>query len=1011
MNMDGTQGAQMVIVLDQGATLCTTSSTDKLPHDDTNSSSSNNSLDRQQQQQQQQQGVGGSQDNNPPYRTPSYKSATANVSKHSNEASTTNTAQYHHQQQQEQQEQQQQSGSVSTRVTGAANLQLPVTSKTRGDTSGASFRSTTALTDTEGIYHFDTSPTTPYDNNNNDDDNDNVHNKQRGVGSIAAVGGERRLSTVAVVENEAYGGNGKRERPTTAPARAVRYARTRARTASGGDNEEEEDEDDDGLLGASGESEELCVTGDGNTPEPMQLPRRLSEAFNSELSTDFLIYLNLQTSKIRKRASSKRRSKKRASSRRRRRRSSAVHAAEFALIDIQSREGSQASFRIPRSSAGTRDAVAHTHARDNDDNDEEQQLQAHATAAAPSADMLATCNDTQRPADAERVPSDTEMHLRALSTMKSREAACRETVILGADEFLHSESLNDDYSSLKTELVTLRRQLAEQCEVNFRLQRNLHTLDDNIGLLIHHRITVEDIDVKLFNYTFTLHKGKVITPKQTRVYGQLFKILQENPSYVAQLAHKLSISEIDDFLQTVMFSLFGTYEPREEHLLLKMFEHALQLEYSNAKDPGSVMRSNTAISRMMTTYTRRGLGQQYLKDALKAQVDLVYNLDDVPLETDPAKVYRELEGDSVDLPPMPASSEETFNIPQVKEAVEERAEMLQELTDRFIKAIARSVNTIPYGVRWLCKTIRNLCRSRFEGVNRDVIYSHVGGFFLLRYINPAIVSPEAFGIVHRKPSSYTRKTLTQIAKLLQNIANNTANRTVLMTILRPYVQQQRAQLNALFDDICDVDDFYDEHKLEMIDALTSMDRTLSITPNELSSVHKLLVKYVGQLDLEAADPLACIMQELPPPPDRISRDDNAVFQLKLESRFEPVVRRGSKLSLEAHEVSPEVLIRMKEEIARTKKAMLSMKDNFIRLTDRLESYQQYLDNVRGQSVSGSTLQTEFASVGYTESHSRRRRHRYHTPKVGNQGREYEKKTSQGRPAPCLCTVERKDRSP
>ena len=36
-----------------------------------------------------------------------------------------------------------------------------------------------------------------------------------------------------------------------------------------------------------------------------------------------------------------------------------------------------------------------------------------------------------------------------------------------------------------------------------------------------------------------------MTPKQMRVYGELFKILQEKPKYVAQLAHELSISEID----------------------------------------------------------------------------------------------------------------------------------------------------------------------------------------------------------------------------------------------------------------------------------------------------------------------------------------------------------------------------------------------------------------------------------------------------------------------------------
>lgn len=41
-----------------------------------------------------------------------------------------------------------------------------------------------------------------------------------------------------------------------------------------------------------------------------------------------------------------------------------------------------------------------------------------------------------------------------------------------------------------------------------------------------------------------------------------------------------------DFLQTIMFTLFGNFEVREEHLLLTMFEHALGLEFAHAKDMG-----------------------------------------------------------------------------------------------------------------------------------------------------------------------------------------------------------------------------------------------------------------------------------------------------------------------------------------------------------------------------------------------------------------------------------------
>lgn len=58
-------------------------------------------------------------------------------------------------------------------------------------------------------------------------------------------------------------------------------------------------------------------------------------------------------------------------------------------------------------------------------------------------------------------------------------------------------------------------------------------------------------------------------------------------------------------LEAVMFSVYGNqYEHREEHLLLSMFEAALKYEFQEATEFTSLLRANTAITRMMTTYTR-----------------------------------------------------------------------------------------------------------------------------------------------------------------------------------------------------------------------------------------------------------------------------------------------------------------------------------------------------------------------------------------------------------------------
>ena len=74
---------------------------------------------------------------------------------------------------------------------------------------------------------------------------------------------------------------------------------------------------------------------------------------------------------------------------------------------------------------------------------------------------------------------------------------------------------------------------------------------------------------------------------------------------MASLARLVKLGEIDNLLQTVMFTLYGNqYDEGEEHLLLSMFEQVLRAEFTSAKSTSNLLRSNTALTRMMTTYTR-----------------------------------------------------------------------------------------------------------------------------------------------------------------------------------------------------------------------------------------------------------------------------------------------------------------------------------------------------------------------------------------------------------------------
>lgn len=70
-----------------------------------------------------------------------------------------------------------------------------------------------------------------------------------------------------------------------------------------------------------------------------------------------------------------------------------------------------------------------------------------------------------------------------------------------------------------------------------------------------------------------LTEGSFPNDDKTQRYGNLFFLLQSEPKHIAHLCRLVNLSEIEQLLQTVMFTIYGNqYESREEHLLLTMFQ-------------------------------------------------------------------------------------------------------------------------------------------------------------------------------------------------------------------------------------------------------------------------------------------------------------------------------------------------------------------------------------------------------------------------------------------------------
>lgn len=316
---------------------------------------------------------------------------------------------------------------------------------------------------------------------------------------------------------------------------------------------------------------------------------------------------------------------------------------------------------------------------------------------------------------------------------------------------------------------------------------------------------------------------------------------------------------------------------------------------------------------MMTTYTRRGPGQSYLKVVLQDSINSLIELKDLDLEINPLKVYEKMVSELEEqgnLPPnLPkgVTAEQAADNEKVQQIIAPRLNMLMEIANNFLSTIIKGLEETPYGIRWICKQIRSLSRRKYPDAQDQTICTLIGGFFFLRFINPAIVTPRSYMLIDATPAENPKRTLTYIAKMLQNLANKPSYaKEPYMAKLQPFIHQNKDRINKFLLDLCEVQDFYETLEMDNYVALSKRDLELSITLNEVYATHQLLERHAAELVssklarrddakdkvtdlLQARDDsshLGVILQELGPAPAQLPRKENRAINLPLFSKWE-----------------------------------------------------------------------------------------------------------------------------
>ncbi|KAJ1934070.1 RasGAP protein, partial [Linderina macrospora] len=220
------------------------------------------------------------------------------------------------------------------------------------------------------------------------------------------------------------------------------------------------------------------------------------------------------------------------------------------------------------------------------------------------------------------------------------------------------------------------------------------------------------------------------------------------------------------------------------------------------------------------------------------------------------------------------------------------------MAGRFLDTIIGNRDATPYGIRWICKQIRSLTRRRYPEATESAVCSLIGGFFFLRFVNPAIVTPQAYMLVDGAPTQHPRRALTLVAKVLQSLANKpTYAKEPYMAGLAPFIEGNRGRINRFLNELCEVGDFYDSMEMDQYVALTKHDITLHVTLNELYNTHALLRQHQHVLAPAADAHLRQLLDGLGPAPALVPRSANGSLELRLFSRWEtPILSDLSALA-------------------------------------------------------------------------------------------------------------------
>ncbi|NXI50454.1 IQGA1 protein, partial [Chloroceryle aenea] len=461
-------------------------------------------------------------------------------------------------------------------------------------------------------------------------------------------------------------------------------------------------------------------------------------------------------------------------------------------------------------------------------------------------------------------------------------------------KFVHLLDQSDQDFQEELELMKLREEVVTLIRSNQQLENDLNLMDIKIGLLVKNKITLQDVvshskkltkkNKEQLSDMMMLNKqrgGLKALSKEKRekleAYQHLFYLLQTNPTYLAKLIFQMPQNKSTKFMDSVIFTLYNyASNQREEYLLLRLFQTALQEEIKSKVDQiHEIVTGNPTVIKMVVSFNRGARGQNALRQILAPVVKEIIDDKSLNIKTDPVDIYKswvnQMESQTGEASKLPydVTPEQALNHEEVRTRLDASIRNMRTVTDKFLSAIISSVDKIPYGMRFIAKVLKDSLHEKFPDAGEDELLKIVGNLLYYRYMNPAIVAPDAFDIIDLSAGGQLttdqRRNLGSIAKMLQHAASNKTfmGDNAHLSIINEYLSQSYQKFRRFFQAACEVPELQDKFNIdEYSDLVTLTKPVIYISIGEIINTHTLLLDHQDAIAPEHNDPIHELLDDL-----------------------------------------------------------------------------------------------------------------------------------------------------